>query len=608
MILAPDFASIDELEDRVAGLLADVYSPVAEYVLSGLSEIVSGMEGNFPEEEIRDRILSVVRKRIAEFEDISVPKSDDVDAAYYSHVSEKEGEARRRFSPFSVALGASILFSHHQALQLTTGEMFNSFQPTLNRQYREARLALKEHSDKDTLFNFAKKKANQLPGTIGPASQTSTSGPFKISINPQAARRFTEYNDRATQWLLDRQLLLKTVDGMNQTLRDKLNVAIASGYSRGETAQQIIGRVENALAGYNKTPYYSARSIAKTEINGAANFGEYEFVDELVRTHGVKARKQWIQRQRPSKRKTHAAVHLTTKNFDEDFIVDGENMARPHDERASAKNVVRCDCRLKYFYDEGDTQGTVEGLHQDETARKYVEQVESETDPQGVGLAIHKLGDFKDVQDAKTYVRELYGVHTIGVADLDEMNALADTFDSLPSADTAIQIPLRKIELEMDKSARKRFSKKSFEGAYSRERLTAILVKDRLQWGADDLGISYRQHFQRIASHEVGHALHNLDPATFEKFASVSFTRVDKLANPLKLKGSIFNRINWMKKDLKPGFMEFISDYAATEPIEDFAETMSVILTNEKFEELFSAFPKSGIWRKYLILKSAFNF
>lgn len=99
------------------------------------------------------------------------------------------------------------------------------------------------------------------------------------------------------------------------------------------------------------------RNIAVTEIRSTVGMLKDEYKRELLRRNPhIKMTKTWIHNRRLSKkpRKTHMALHNTTKPVEVKFRVDRDDgsgydlMDRPHDPAADLSNVIGCSCDMIY--------------------------------------------------------------------------------------------------------------------------------------------------------------------------------------------------------------------------------------------------------------------
>lgn len=610
MEIAPRYTELDKLEDTVTEMIARIYREVGEYIRADLDRIISqGREAQKTEAEITDEIMAVLRERIKDFDEQKVTKIESIDNSFYSFVSGDPGISRRKSIPFSVAMGAIVLFAYAESLKLASEGLYDNVSPALNKRILQFRKGLMGIDRKADLFRYVNANVANIPPKIAlkqVVEKSASPAPFKISVNSKIARRFTNFNSQAGHWLAQRERYLKSVRGMTETARDNLNTALAQGYVKGERAEEITARVDSALSGYEKTPYYNARTIAKTEISGAANFGEYEFIEELVKKQGVKVRKQWIQRQRATKRKTHAEVHLKTIRFEEKFIVDGEEMKRPHDENASAKNVVNCDCRLQFFYDDDGKGYVVEGDQHDDVARNVIKTIEQETEdtPESVGLAIEKIGDFVEVDDAIDYIKDIAGITVQGNWTLEELNSFSDIMDRLPMYGELINSPVTQVKVVGERLTRRVGNERILVAGYHElETQSIFFSRPNIQELARIANFgSYRESFIYTGLHELAHAYHYTNADAFKKFAEFSFIMTNT-------EGNLFVGSNWTRKAGHSGDQYFVSEYASANPYDDWAESFVFLAKGGRDIEnyLQKYFKGTILYRKIMFLKGYFN-
>ena len=126
----------------------------------------------------------------------------------------------------------------------------------------------------------------------------------------------------------------------NKTKFD-LTREIKYGMRDGETTEQIRKRVQGVFEGTVRGTAPRARMIARTEINGAANYGSYR----AALSSEVVDRKQWLSardddvRTEPFNHRISEVVPLRDA-----FLQTGEPMRFPGDPRGSVGNRVNCRC------------------------------------------------------------------------------------------------------------------------------------------------------------------------------------------------------------------------------------------------------------------------
>lgn len=151
----------------------------------------------------------------------------------------------------------------------------------------------------------------------------------------QTAIDFDLDNPRVNNWLDGKeQQFAQTV---NNTTWRKLKDELMEGNSEGEGIPGLAERVEKV---FDDAHANRSQMIARTEVNGAANFGAME----SYKQSGVVERKQWLAALDERTRFAHANAHTQKKDIDKMFDVGGEKLAYPGDPSGSAGNVINCRC------------------------------------------------------------------------------------------------------------------------------------------------------------------------------------------------------------------------------------------------------------------------
>ncbi|MDR2673900.1 MAG: phage portal protein [Opitutaceae bacterium] len=137
----------------------------------------------------------------------------------------------------------------------------------------------------------------------------------------------------AVQFIRERQNRLADVPG---EIHAQIKAALEEGLNAGETMAQLSARVR---AAFNGIDHERATRIAMTETGAAYGASR----EEAMRQAGVKY-KRWLTSGNDNVRPAHAAANGQTVRADENFIVDGEELAFPSDTRGSPGNVINCHC------------------------------------------------------------------------------------------------------------------------------------------------------------------------------------------------------------------------------------------------------------------------
>jgi HK97 family phage portal protein len=132
--------------------------------------------------------------------------------------------------------------------------------------------------------------------------------------------------------------------GIQATTQKEVGALIANAVEEGDSIAKISKAISDKFDTYKG---FRAETIARTETSNATNFGKHFHVSESERQLGISYLKTWNPVEGDRTREHHRAQNISpaqTIPFAEDFIVNGEAMARPLDDRGSADNVINCRC------------------------------------------------------------------------------------------------------------------------------------------------------------------------------------------------------------------------------------------------------------------------
>ena len=136
--------------------------------------------------------------------------------------------------------------------------------------------------------------------------------------------------------------------GVGHDIWMKVNSEVTEAIRQGTGTEALKNEIER-LTGFSE---FRADTIARTEIGSAFVNGNYEAQKALGEYGAVF--KEWLSVADARTRPEHAALNGTVIPFDDMFDAGGEMMRAPHDETASAANVVNCRCDVLFYYP-GDT-------------------------------------------------------------------------------------------------------------------------------------------------------------------------------------------------------------------------------------------------------------
>jgi HK97 family phage portal protein len=147
---------------------------------------------------------------------------------------------------------------------------------------------------------------------------------------------FSMIDDKAAFFL---QYRLNKITKINETIREELRAAIIEGVKNGETNQQIADRISHIMdKGQNR-----AKTIARTEVNGAYSDGRNEAMDE-TEPYG----KMWISSKDDKVRDTHESNDGDVVKWQNTFT---NGLTHPCDPNGPAEEVINCRCKLVAIYD-----------------------------------------------------------------------------------------------------------------------------------------------------------------------------------------------------------------------------------------------------------------
>ena len=149
---------------------------------------------------------------------------------------------------------------------------------------------------------------------------------------------------------------------ISETTKKRINKVVSRGIADGDGADAIarnIGKATGGAIGRKR-----AATIAKTEVNAAANFAN-DAIDRENRVEGLGDRfKRWVSTGDGRTRRHHAVMNGKQVLVDDAFKVryngNTYSMQRPGDSAGGAGNVINCRCTLIYV--DGETEITQNGV------------------------------------------------------------------------------------------------------------------------------------------------------------------------------------------------------------------------------------------------------
>jgi hypothetical protein len=155
---------------------------------------------------------------------------------------------------------------------------------------------------------------------------------------------------------LAREVIRERIGGVVMTTRANIIRAIARGFVEGLGQNDIADMIMEQAPQISKN---RAKTIARTEVHGAANYGALQ----AAKRAGVAHKKEWLSAQDLRTRSIEAGDewdHLTydgtTVGMDETFSFQSANGQRdalqyPGDPSGAGGNVINCRCTLAFTVD-----------------------------------------------------------------------------------------------------------------------------------------------------------------------------------------------------------------------------------------------------------------
>lgn len=146
----------------------------------------------------------------------------------------------------------------------------------------------------------------------------------------------TRVNDFIRVYALDR------ATSISGTTIDQLRSIISAGTLEGLANREIASNITERIP---TIANYRSNTIARTETHTASGYAS-----EMAATEtGLNLKKEWVSFIDDRTRETHAEADGQVVNRDEDFTVNGEQLAYAGDPSGSAENIINCRCTVLYF-------------------------------------------------------------------------------------------------------------------------------------------------------------------------------------------------------------------------------------------------------------------
>jgi HK97 family phage portal protein len=146
---------------------------------------------------------------------------------------------------------------------------------------------------------------------------------------------FDEADPAVLEFLEQKEV--KFASEVNGTTRESLRYHLLDGVKKGESVNELADRVRDVFSGVDDARAWRARTIARTEVVGAANKGQLEGWSQA----DVGAQKEWVTAGDADVRDEHAAIDGEIKKLNEPF---SNGLMYPGDVNGPAEEVVNCRC------------------------------------------------------------------------------------------------------------------------------------------------------------------------------------------------------------------------------------------------------------------------
>lgn len=186
----------------------------------------------------------------------------------------------------------------------------------------------------------------QVATALGPmVTDVYVSSGRKLSAGVRAATQVDLGDVEVTSDTAERYLrnAMNRLTGIGDVLWDVTAEQLTEGMHAGESIEQLAARVVNSA----QVALPRAEVIARTEVNGAANAGSYEYA-QLAQDAGLKLTKEWLAVLDTRTREDHREANGQVVELDQPFTVGGWPMKHPGDPDAPGGETINCRCDVAY--------------------------------------------------------------------------------------------------------------------------------------------------------------------------------------------------------------------------------------------------------------------
>jgi uncharacterized protein with gpF-like domain len=129
------------------------------------------------------------------------------------------------------------------------------------------------------------------------------------------------------------------------TSRERIDAVVQRGIEAAESPAQISANIREAVGG---TAEGRANTIARTETAVATQTGQYEEMQGVAESLGVRLTKTWAATEDERTRDSHSAADGQVVAFDEAFTVGDAELMYPSDPNGPPEEVINCRCAVLY--------------------------------------------------------------------------------------------------------------------------------------------------------------------------------------------------------------------------------------------------------------------
>lgn len=128
--------------------------------------------------------------------------------------------------------------------------------------------------------------------------------------------------------------------GVGDDIWERVRAELVAGVAAGESSEQLALRIHAAT----ELALPRARTVARTEVNGASNAGAHAQVAFL----GLSGTQEWLATEDGRTRQAHADADGQRVSLGQAFTVGGYTLHYPGDPAAPAGEIVNCRCTTAY--------------------------------------------------------------------------------------------------------------------------------------------------------------------------------------------------------------------------------------------------------------------